>query len=96
MESILGLEQKRSSLRRTAETIIDKALREGRALRPGEEADVRAIQGKIEDCNRTFSHLAQISTGRDHGATFIRMIRTLADKRGNITAAREFARGTTR
>ena len=65
MESPTALEEKRSRLLNTAGQYVDTALREGRALRPGEDAEVSAIEMKIREIDRTLGRY--ISLNRDGG-----------------------------
>jgi HK97 family phage major capsid protein len=91
MESTLQLQQKRSAFRRSAESILDKCLREGRALRPGEEADLTGLEVKIKDIDRTFGHISGMVRHGDPGATFLRVVQSLAATRGNMRTAIERA-----
>lgn len=93
MENPVVLEQKRSSLLRSAEAIVDRALREGRALRPAEDVDVSGIEDKISQIDRTLgkaSIFGRNSTG-EPGAVFTRVALALAGSKGNVQLAIERA-----
>ena len=87
MESPALLEEKRGRLIRTASAYVDTALREGRSLRPGEDAEVSSLEMKIGEIDRTLGRY--ISLNRDGGAPgmlFARIVRASAGKR-NLEAA---------
>lgn len=81
MESPTALEQKRSNLRRTAIGYIDRALRESRTLRPGEDAELTAIELKIDEIDRTLGRYTRLNSDDRPGATFVRCLFAMAGRR---------------
>jgi HK97 family phage major capsid protein len=87
------LEQKRSNLARTAGAILDRAIREGRALRPGEDAEVTSLEMKIESINRTLGIYTRLNEDtQEPGQAFVRCVRSLAGRR-NLDEAVMYATG---
>jgi HK97 family phage major capsid protein len=88
MESPTALEEKRSRLLNTAGQYVDTALREGRALRPGEDAEVTAIEMKIREIDRTLGRYISLNRdGGESGMVFARCVRACAGHRNNLEAA---------
>jgi HK97 family phage major capsid protein len=87
LENPTALEEKRSRLLRTAGQYVDTALREGRAMRAGEDAEVTAIELKIGEIDRTLGRYVSLNRdGGEPGMVFIRCARALAGHR-NLDAA---------
>jgi len=91
MENFTALQAKRSTFLRQAEAIVDRALREGRPLRPGEELDVEGLEAKVQACDRTLRRANDFDffDGGDGMLTLTRAIKALHT--GSIEAARAFA-----
>jgi HK97 family phage major capsid protein len=83
------LEMKRSTYLRTAEGMVDKCLRESRAMRPAEELDYESLRDKIDSIDRTLGRASMFgrNSTAEPGAVFTRMVAALASARGNMQAA---------
>lgn len=82
MENPTALEEKRSRLLRTAGQYVDTALREGRSLRPGEDAEVTSIELKISEIDRTLGRYVSLNRdGGEPGMIFTRCVRACAGHR---------------
>src|ERR1035441_2203118 len=87
MESPTALEEKRSRLLHTAGQYVDTALREGRAMRAGEDAECTAIELKIGEIDRTLGRYISLNRdGGEPGMAFVRCVRASTGKR-NLEAA---------
>jgi HK97 family phage major capsid protein len=64
MDSIKTLQEKRNALSNTGRAIIDRAVREGRALRASEEVDLEGVQLKIQALSRTLRLSGQFYSDR--------------------------------
>jgi HK97 family phage major capsid protein len=87
-----GLEEKRSALIRSGQGILDRCLRENRAMRPAESVDLEGIESKLSEIDKTIGKASVF--GRDNGepgATFIRSAVALAANNGNLEAAARHA-----
>jgi HK97 family phage major capsid protein len=87
----LALEQKRGGLLRTAAAIVDKALREGRALRVGEEADCDGLEARADAITRTLNRANRLDQTDDALLTLARMVKSLGDGRSSVDSATRFA-----
>ena len=86
------LETKRSTLIRTGQGILDRAIRESRALRPAEDLDLSGIEDKIGDIDRTLDRFTHFNRNQGDGAmTFVRCAMALAAQRGDLEAAARHA-----
>lgn len=82
------IEERRGHLICSAKAVLDRAIREGRPLRPAEELDLDGCEQKIGACDRTLSRHSRFNS--DDGimpGAFIRCLVMLARCRGNIDAA---------
>src|SRR5580704_9561704 len=92
MESTLNLEMRRTTLLRSAESIVGTALRENRAMRPGEEADYEGVTAKIDSIDRTLGRASMYGRNQgEPGAVFTRVVMALAGSGGKMRAALERA-----
>jgi len=92
--STATLETKRSALIRTGQAILDRAIRENRALRPAEDVDLGGVEQKIADIDRTLGRVNVFNRNEGQpGATFIRCVRYLAGGHGGLDGAAKVASG---
>jgi HK97 family phage major capsid protein len=85
---------KRSALIRTGQGILDRAIRESRALRPAEDVDLGGIELKIGDIDRTLNRFTTFNrNGGDASMTFVRCVCAFAASRGNLEGAGRWASG---
>ena len=100
MDTVKQLQDKRRALLNTARTIIDRAITEGRAIRPSEELDVEGLGLKAQAIDRTLRiahsfNLATIEEANESreagGGRFIDAVRALHVGRGNLSAAVAYA-----
>jgi HK97 family phage major capsid protein len=100
VDTIQQLQDKRRALSNTARAVIDRALNEGRALRPSEELDIEGISFKAQAISRTLQiahsfNLATVEEAQEPraagGGRFIEAVRALHVGRGNQSAAVAYA-----
>jgi HK97 family phage major capsid protein len=92
MQSTLNLEMRRTTLLRSAESIVDKALRENRAMRPAEEIDYEGVTAKLDSIDRTLGRASMFGRNQgEPGALFTRIAMALAGSGGNMRGALERA-----
>lgn len=92
MESTLNLEMRRTTLLRSAENLTDAAIRENRAMRPGEEVDYEGIMSKVDSIDRTLGRAAIFGRNSgEPGAVFTRVVMALTGAKGDMRAALERA-----
>ena len=94
--NVSQLEEKRARFKRSAISIVDRAIREVRPLRPAEEADVDGLEAKLGAIDRTLGrHSKYNSDDSVAPGTFVHCMISLLGSRGNreIALERAEARG---
>ena len=97
MESPTLLQQRRAGLVKASRNIIDRALREGRALRSSEDVELDGLYARLDNINRTLGLFSRLNREEgehfETGSVFIRCMTALAGHRGNLASANQYATG---
>lgn len=100
MDTVKQFQDRKRGLLEKGRNIIDRALREGRAMHPAEEVDVEGIGLKVQAMSRTLrmahsfnlATIEEASEPREAGAgRFIEAVRALHIGRGDLDAAVAYA-----
>jgi hypothetical protein len=80
--SIQTLGAKRSRFINRAREIVDTAIRESRALKPGEEVEYDRLLGGIDEIDRTTGRTAALDARGSGGLDLVRCVRVVAESGG--------------